>query len=608
MSDGKEAAGAAKVKGNAAFSAKHYAEAIEHFTEAIKHDPSDHVFFSNRSACYASLEKYDEALQDGAECVKLKPDWHKGYARKALAEFFLDKWDDSSETYQAGLKLAPDDQGLKEGLKKAMDAKYDVPGGRPTKRRRVSSDGGSGMNGMPEFNAGSLARAAAANPKIKEYMKDEALMKKVNTLMGILSMTAGRPDAVPEGMLNSLLGNDQRVLEIFMAAQGVQMDMSSAEFKEATSGAAASSSPSQPEKKSEADRPDEKVKTDTPAAPEDTRTAEQKELDELKTKGNAFYKKRKFDEAIGCYDEALAKNPNDLIFHNNKCAVLVEQGEANYEKVLETCRDLINRRYDINTSNPGGASFEKVAKVYNRMASVYEKQKKYDEAIEMYNKSLTEDNQRNTRNLLREAERAKEKYEKDQYLDPIKAGEHREKGNECFKNKDWVGAKKEYDEALQRNPTDAKLYSNRAAALTKLLAYPDALRDLDECIKLDPTFVKAYSRKGAAHFFMKEYHKALQAYEKGLEKDPSSEECKNGREQVIATISSTSRSSEVDEEQVRHSMADPEIQRILKDPRISMALKAMQEDPKKANDMIQKDPDIRSAVSKLIAAGIVRTR
>ena len=30
--------------------AKNYLEAIKHFTEAIKHDPSDHVFFSNRFA------------------------------------------------------------------------------------------------------------------------------------------------------------------------------------------------------------------------------------------------------------------------------------------------------------------------------------------------------------------------------------------------------------------------------------------------------------------------------------------------------------------------------------------------------------------------------
>jgi len=612
MTDSREQAAAAKVKGNAAFSAKRYEEAIGHFSEAIKHDPAGHVFFSNRSACYASLEKYDQALEDGTECVKLKPDWHKGYARKGLAEFFLEKWDASSETYQAGLKLSPEDQGLKDGLKKAMDAKYDVPGGRPTKRRRVSSDGDSGMS-MPVFNASTLARAAASNPKVKEYMQDADLMKKVNSLMGICSMGL---DSVPEALFASLVKSDPRILEVFMAAQGITVDSSHPEFREATAHAE--------ERKQGSSRPESERNSDTSArsdnkasqtkaaeekAPEDTRAPEQKEIDELKAQGNAFYKKRKFDEAIGCYDQAIEKQPNDLTFHNNKCAVMVEKGEENYEKVLEVCRDLITRRYEINSAHPGGASFEKVAKVYNRMGSVLEKQKKYKEAVEMYNKSLMEDNQRHTRNAIREAERTMEKYEKEQYLDASKGDEHREKGNECFKAKDWAGAKKEYDEALRRNPSDAKLYSNRAAALTKLLAYPDALRDLDECLKLDPTFIKAYSRKGAAHFFMKEYHKALEAYEKGLEKDPSNEECKNGKEQVMHRIMERNASDDpVDEEQVRRAMADPEIQAILKDPNVSMLLKQMQEDPKEANLAIRKDKKLASAISKLIAAGIVRTR
>merc|ERR1719393_233771 len=135
---------------------------------------------------------------------------------------------------------------------------------------------------------------------------------------------------------------------------------------------------------------------------EDHRTLEQKEADELKAKGNELYKKRKFDEAIGFYDQAIAKQPNDMTYYFNKCAAWIEMGEDYYMKVLETCQDLLKRRYEINSANPGGASFEKVAKVYNRMASVLERQKRYDEAIEMYNKALTEDNNRHTRNALRE--------------------------------------------------------------------------------------------------------------------------------------------------------------------------------------------------------------
>jgi len=571
----KAKAGECKAKGNTAFQAKDYPEAIKHFTEAIGHDPTDHVFFSNRSACYASLEKYDEALSDGAECVRLKPDWPKGYTRKGLAEFFLKKYDDAIDTYKAGLKLAPEDAALKEGLKKASDAKYEVPG--------AGRGGGGGLFGG--FDPAALASASLRNPKIKEYMQDKDLMQKLQMIM---SLGAGGNDAVQSQMLMQMIQQDSRVMEIIAAMQGLDMSDMGAEE------AAPAPAPKKAEPKKE-------------EPPPDNRTPEQKEADEFKTKGNELYKKRQFKDALEMYDKAIEKEPNDLTYYNNKCAVWMEMGPEYYDQALECLQDKIDRRYEINSANPGGASFEKVAKVFSRMASVHEKRKDYDKAIELYNKSLCEDNSRFTRNALRELERNKEKHEKESYIDPAKAEEHRERGNEFFKEKKYADAKREYDEAVKRNPTDAKLYSNRAAALTKLLAYPDALKDLEECLKLDPTFVKAYSRKGAAHFFMKEYHKALQAYDKGLQLDPDNQECKLGKEQVLAKISETSRSKEVDQEQIAHAMADPEIQNILHDPQINMFLKTMQENPAEAQKAMMADSKLQEAVSKLMAAGIIRT-
>ncbi len=46
--EAKAAAQDAKNKGNTAFSAGQFAEALAHFTAAITADPSDHIFFSNR--------------------------------------------------------------------------------------------------------------------------------------------------------------------------------------------------------------------------------------------------------------------------------------------------------------------------------------------------------------------------------------------------------------------------------------------------------------------------------------------------------------------------------------------------------------------------------
>jgi len=587
----KNQAQEAKAKGNAAFVAKDYAEAIKHFTEAITHDPSDHVFYSNRSACYASLEKYEEALKDGAECVKLKPDWPKGYTRKGLAEFFLERYDDAAETYKAGLKLSPEDPALKEGLKKAMDAKYEVPGS--------GAGGRAGPGGLfGKLDPSKLAAAAARNPKIKQYMEDKELMQKVHMFLAMANSSIGaQPGGVQDNLLGQMFRDDMRVLEVLAAAQGMEMRTASPEevAREREQGAAPPAGAGAAAEE-EAD----------PVA--QAQVQRKRKAEDFKAEGNQLYKKRKFEEAISMYDKAIEEEPHDLTYYNNRCAVWMEQGPEHYPKVLETCQDLLNRRYEINTQNPGGASFEKVAKVYNRMASVYEKQNEYEKAIEMYNKALTEDNNSQTRNALREIERKKEKWEKERYQDSGKAEEHREKGNEFFKNNDFAKAKTEYDEAIRRNPGDAKLYSNRAAALTKLLAYPDALRDLDECLKLDPTFVKAYSRKGAAHFFMKEYHKAMEVYDKGLSIDANNEECKRGKEQVMAKIMETSRSDKVDEEQVRHAMADPEIQTILHDPQIKMFLRELQENPREAQKALLSDAKLERAFSKLMAAGIIRTK
>ena len=78
-----------KNKGNVAFQAGQFEEAIKLFSEAIEINPNNHVYFSNRSGAYASLENYEKALEDAEKCVEINPSWAKGYARKGFAQFYL---------------------------------------------------------------------------------------------------------------------------------------------------------------------------------------------------------------------------------------------------------------------------------------------------------------------------------------------------------------------------------------------------------------------------------------------------------------------------------------------------------------------------------------
>lgn len=52
---------------------------------------------------------------------------------------------------------------------------------------------------------------------------------------------------------------------------------------------------------------------------------------QAKERGNQFYKSKKFEEALKCYDEAISLDSNEISFYNNKAGkcVLVIVGRPN---------------------------------------------------------------------------------------------------------------------------------------------------------------------------------------------------------------------------------------------------------------------------------------
>jgi tetratricopeptide (TPR) repeat protein len=59
-----------KEKGNAAFKEGRWDEALTLFSAAIELDPSNHVFFANRSAASINLKQYTRALHDARTSLK----------------------------------------------------------------------------------------------------------------------------------------------------------------------------------------------------------------------------------------------------------------------------------------------------------------------------------------------------------------------------------------------------------------------------------------------------------------------------------------------------------------------------------------------------------
>jgi stress-induced-phosphoprotein 1 len=252
----------------------------------------------------------------------------------------------------------------------------------------------------------------------------------------------------------------------------------------------------------------------------------------------------------------------------------------------------------------------KFAKVLARKASAYTQLEQFDQAISYFNQSLLENADPKVKDEMKKVEKLKKEKEAVSYINPEISEQHRVKGNQLYGEGKYPEAIKEYEEAIKRNPKDAKLYANKATALMKLLEHPSALIEINKCLDLDPNYVKGWAKKGVIHQAMKEYHKALEAFEKGIKIDPENEECKKGLDNVRANImmGQYTESKEEAEERLRHAMADPEIQNILRDPSVNEFLRNIQERP---NDPTLlgglKDPHLSAKINKLIAAGVLKT-
>lgn len=121
------AAAAMKAHGNAAFAAKKWKEAVEHYSKALEQDPLDHVFYSNRSACYAESEEFDRALSDAERCIALSPQFAKGYSRQAHALFHVGRYVEMETAANKGLELDASSVALQDLLKQAQIETAETP-------------------------------------------------------------------------------------------------------------------------------------------------------------------------------------------------------------------------------------------------------------------------------------------------------------------------------------------------------------------------------------------------------------------------------------------------------------------------------------------------
>lgn len=572
-----------KAEGNKYFAAKEFEKAIDSFTKAIEVSPEpNHVLYSNRSGSYASLKNFTKALDDAQECIKINPSWPKGYTRLATAEFGLGNLEAAKESYNKCLSLDPNNNMAKEGLKSVEQAEFN---------RNNKPD--LGLTTM--FNDPELYTKLRNNPKTSEFMNDPQFVAKIEKIRS--NPNSGDP--------KELLG-DPRILTVFATLMGLDIDMTAKpepkeEPKEQPKGESKPEPKEQPK-----EQPKEEVKSE-PKQDEDVEMTDasddnKTEADKAKAEGNTLYKQRKFDEAIAQYEKAWDLH-KDITYLNNRAAAEYEKGD--YQAAIATCEKAVDEGRDMR------ADYKLIAKSFARLGNTYLKMDDLPQAVKYFDKSLTEHRTPDVLNKLRATQREIKTREANAYVDPEKAEEARLEGKEYFTKGDWPNAVKSYTEMIKRAPEDARGYSNRAAALAKLLSFPDAIQDCNLAIEKDPKFVRAYIRKANCQLMMKEYSKAMETLTEARKVDLEiGGKSIHEIDEMLNKITFQrfrAIEGETPEQTMERVSKDPEIVSILQDPVMNGILAQARDNPAALQDHM-KNPDVAKKINMLIAAGVIRTR
>ncbi|KAK1642065.1 hypothetical protein QYE76_059870 [Lolium multiflorum] len=109
-------------------------------------------------------------------------------------------------------------------------------------------------------------------------------------------------------------------------------------------------------------------------------------------------------------------------------------------------------------------------------------------------------------------------------------------GSQSIKRKDYFSASAFYTKAIDLDPADATLFSNRSFCWLRLGDGKKALLDALECRKLRPDWLKACYRHGAALMLLEDYGGACQALLDGLKLDPQNAEMETALREAMESL------------------------------------------------------------------------
>uniref|UniRef100_A0A3Q0R1J3 Sperm associated antigen 1 n=1 Tax=Amphilophus citrinellus TaxID=61819 RepID=A0A3Q0R1J3_AMPCI len=446
-----------KDKGNEAFRANDYEEAVAYYSRSLSIIPTV-AAYNNRAQAEINLKHWHNAMRDCQRVLELEPGNMKALLRRATVYNHMGNFHMATEDLRMVLKEEPQNSAATVGDR--------------TEASTPAESGDMGNTHKKPYGRGDGGPHAESNNSHYDHRRNRG---------GSSDKYKVSQDS-KEKITN---GSSKRG-----STASVQGDQSSSGKATPVGGNAR-----------------ETVNLDAPCG------ALPPPLARLKNEGNLLFKKGQFADALEKYSQAIQgyTDSEDLcILYSNRAACYLKDG--NSQDCIQDCTKALELQpFSLKPLLRRAMAYESLER-YRKAYVDYKTVLQIDISVQAAHDSVN----RITRLLIeQDGPEWREKLPEIPMV-PLSAQQHRreeppsrraevcfsalkQEGNDFVKKGQYQDALGKYTECLKLKPEECAIYTNRALCYLKLERFAEAKQDCDAALKLEPTNKKAFYRRAMAN-------------------------------------------------------------------------------------------------------------
>ncbi|XP_075896881.1 sperm-associated antigen 1-like isoform X2 [Nelusetta ayraudi] len=559
-------------KGNDAFRANDYEEAVTYYSRSISITPTV-AAYNNRAQAEIKLMHWHNAMQDCQKVLELDAGNMKALLRRATVYYHMENFQMAAEDLRIVLREEPQNTTAVKLLSQTEDKLAELSPDKRRKSKKIII-----QEVKEEQDGGTTVKEAAHPVQPIQPVGGEhssAVPGERGDMGNAQKKPHGRGDGGPHGEANSSHhwrgkgggGGSSDKYKVSQeskekAANGTSKRGSTASVqaeqsngKGTTAGGSGGGSAAA----------GESVNLDAPCG------ALPPALARLKNEGNLLFKNGQFADALEKYSLAIQgytdsglDSPDDLcILYSNRAACYLKDG--NSQDCIQDCTKALELQpFSLKPLLRRAMAYESLER-YRKAYVDYKTVLQIDIGVQAAHDSVN----RITRMLIEEDGAEWREKLPDIPLVPLSAQQHRreeppsaevlqaraekaakdaerrsevrftslkQEGNDFVKRSQYQEALGKYTECLKLKPEECAIYTNRALCYLKLDRFAEAKQDCDAALKLEPTNKKAFYRRAMANKGLKDYLACSSDLQEVLQQDPNVQEAEKELEEVTLLL------------------------------------------------------------------------